>query len=188
MCQDHFQAIPFSRGLLHGLGTLLVCVGIGISVLSIGISKSNAETSAKPNIVVILTDDQGYGDVGCFGAKSFKTPNLDRMASEGTRFTSFYVAQPVCTASRAALMTGSYSNRVSLFSAHQMGTARAGADASAHPCDPDGRVRTDTAGGILPGAYVGDASLFPTASGVNPMLTVMALAERTARAVLADRR
>ena len=64
-----------------------------------------------------MTDDQGYGDVGCFGAKSFKTPNLDRLASEGTRFTSFYVAQPVCTASRAALMTGCYSNRVSLFGA-----------------------------------------------------------------------
>ncbi|HET6819455.1 MAG TPA: GMC family oxidoreductase, partial [Candidatus Limnocylindria bacterium] len=89
---------------------------------------------------------------------------------------------------RALARQPTAANRVSLFSAHQMGTARAGADASAHPCDPGGRVRTDTAGGILPGAYVGDASLFPTASGVNPMLTVMALAERTARAVLADRR
>jgi arylsulfatase len=55
--------------------------------------------------------------VGCFGAKDFKTPNLDRLAAEGTRFTSFYVAQPVCTASRAGLMTGCYSNRVSLFGA-----------------------------------------------------------------------
>src|SRR6185503_17325062 len=54
---------------------------------------------------------------GCFGSKSIKTPNLDELASEGTRFTSFYVAQAVCTASRAALMTGSYSNRVSLFGA-----------------------------------------------------------------------
>jgi arylsulfatase A-like enzyme len=75
------------------------------------------ELPSRPNIVLLFTDDQGYGDVGCFGAKSFRTPNLDRMAAEGTRFTSFYVAQPVCTASRAALMTGSYSNRVSLFGA-----------------------------------------------------------------------
>src|SRR3954469_13174859 len=80
-------------------------------------SQCQAQSPQRPNIVLLFTDDQGYGDVGCFGAKNFKTPNLDRLASEGTRFTSFYVAQPVCTASRAALMTGSYSNRVSLFGA-----------------------------------------------------------------------
>jgi len=67
-----------------------------------------------PNIVVILTDDQGYADVGCFGGKGIRTPNLDRMAREGMRFTDFYVAQAVCTASRAALMTGCYPNRVGL--------------------------------------------------------------------------
>jgi len=76
-----------------------------------------ADPPARPNIVILFTDDQGYGDVGCFGATKFKTSNLDRLAAEGTRFTSFYVAQPVCTASRAALMTGCYSNRVSLFGA-----------------------------------------------------------------------
>src|SRR5213595_1297127 len=76
-----------------------------------------AQPISKPNIVLIMTDDQGYGDLGCFGAKTFKTPRLDRLASEGTRFTSFYVAQAVCTASRAALMTGCYANRVSLFGA-----------------------------------------------------------------------
>jgi arylsulfatase len=67
-----------------------------------------------PNIVVILTDDQGYADVGCFGGRGIRTPNLDRMAREGMRFTDFYVAQAVCTASRAALMTGCYPNRVGL--------------------------------------------------------------------------
>jgi arylsulfatase len=70
-----------------------------------------------PNIVIILTDDQGYADIGCFGAKEIKTPNLDRMAREGMRFTDFYVAQAVCTASRAALMTGCYPNRVGLHGA-----------------------------------------------------------------------
>ena len=68
-----------------------------------------------------------------------------------------------------------------------MGTVRAGADPASHPCDPDGRVRTDPRGAVHPGLYVADASLFPTAAGVNPMLTVMAVAERTARAVLTDR-
>ncbi len=70
-----------------------------------------------PNIVVIFTDDQGYADVGCFGAKGFVTPNLDRMAKEGRRFTDFHVAQAVCTASRAALLTGCYPNRLGLHGA-----------------------------------------------------------------------
>lgn len=67
-----------------------------------------------PNIVIILADDLGYADIGCFGARRIKTPRLDRMAREGTRFTSFYVAQAVCSASRAALMTGCYANRVGM--------------------------------------------------------------------------
>ena len=70
-----------------------------------------------PNIVLIYVDDMGYADLGCFGAKKIKTPNLDRMAKQGTRFTSFYVAQGVCSASRAALMTGKYSNRAGVLGA-----------------------------------------------------------------------
>lgn len=65
-----------------------------------------------PNIVLIFTDDQGYADVGCFGATGFKTPNLDRLAAEGRKFTDFHVAQAVCSASRVALLTGCYPNRV----------------------------------------------------------------------------
>ena len=65
-----------------------------------------------PNVVIIFTDDQAYGDVGCFGAKGFTTPNLDRLAEQGTRFTNFHVAQAVCSASRIALLTGCYPNRV----------------------------------------------------------------------------
>jgi len=67
-----------------------------------------------PNVVLILADDMGYGDLSCFGATRYKTPNLDRMASTGIRFTNFYVSQAVCSASRAALLTGCYSNRVSI--------------------------------------------------------------------------
>ena len=77
-------------------------------------------------------------------------------------------------------------NRGFLFSAHQMGTARAGSNPRGSACDPWGRVRADMAGGVIRGLYVADASLFPTASGVNPMLTVMALARRVARTVLAE--
>ncbi|MDA1278309.1 MAG: sulfatase [Verrucomicrobia bacterium] len=69
---------------------------------------------AKPNFVIIFADDQGYGDLGCFGSKTIKTPNIDRMAKEGRRFTNFMVASPVCTPSRAALLTGCYPKRVGL--------------------------------------------------------------------------
>src|SRR5207248_8760695 len=81
-------------------------------------SKATAADSAGgPNVLIILADDMGYGDLGCYGNTKIRTPNIDRLAAEGTRFTSFYVAQPVCTASRAALLTGCYPNRVSLFGA-----------------------------------------------------------------------
>src|SRR5881409_3466052 len=70
-----------------------------------------------PNIVIIFTDDQGYADVGVFGAKGFKTPNLDRLAAEGRVFRNFHVAQPVCSASRAALLTGCYPNRIGIHGA-----------------------------------------------------------------------
>ena len=73
-----------------------------------------AQEVRLPNIVIIYTDDQGYADVGCFGAKGFATPNLDRLAKEGRRFTNFHVAQAVCSASRTALLTGCYPNRVGI--------------------------------------------------------------------------
>jgi arylsulfatase A len=75
------------------------------------------DAAAPPNIVVIFTDDQGYADVGVFGAKGFTTPNLDRMAAEGMKFTNFHVPAAVCSASRAALLTGCYPQRVSILGA-----------------------------------------------------------------------
>src|SRR6266852_1424884 len=68
----------------------------------------------KPNVIVINADDLGYGDLGCYGQKLFKTPNLDRMASEGKRFTNFYAGCSVCTPSRACLLTGKDTGHVSL--------------------------------------------------------------------------
>jgi len=70
--------------------------------------------SSKPNIVLIFIDDQGYGDLGCFGATEFQTPNIDKIAIEGMRFTNFYAAQAVCSASRAGLLTGCYPNRIGI--------------------------------------------------------------------------
>ncbi|MGL6075568.1 MAG: sulfatase family protein [Fimbriiglobus sp.] len=71
----------------------------------------------RPNVVLIYADDLGYADLGCFGAKAWKTPNLDRIAKEGVKFTDFHSAQPVCSASRAALMTGCYPNRIGIHGA-----------------------------------------------------------------------
>lgn len=68
----------------------------------------------KPNIIVMLMDNLGYGDVGCYGSQQHRTPNLDRMAREGTRLTSFYSTSGVCTPSRASLMTGCYPRRVNM--------------------------------------------------------------------------
>jgi len=76
-----------------------------------------AKAGRPPNVVIIFTDDQGYGDAGVFGAQGYTTPNLDRLARDGTKFTNFHVAQAVCSASRAALLTGCYSNRVGIHGA-----------------------------------------------------------------------
>jgi arylsulfatase A len=70
-----------------------------------------------PNVVIIFTDDQGYADVGVFGAEGFATPNIDRMAAEGRIFRRWYAAQAVCTASRTALLTGCYPNRLGMHGA-----------------------------------------------------------------------
>ena len=73
--------------------------------------------AATPNVVIIFIDDMGYADIGPFGAKGYATPHLDAMAKAGTKFTNFHVSQAVCSASRTALLTGCYSNRVGLHGA-----------------------------------------------------------------------
>ena len=81
---------------------------IGLICLIFHGCKTAVKDSSLPNFIVIFTDDQGYGDLSCFGHPMIKTPNLDRMAQEGQKWTNFYVAAPVCTPSRAALLTGRY--------------------------------------------------------------------------------
>ncbi len=85
-----------------------------VTVLTVGSGAMSRAAAPPPNVVLILVDDLGYSDLGCFGAKDIRTPNIDKLAAQGTRFTSFYVAQAVCTASRAALLSGCYPNRVGM--------------------------------------------------------------------------
>jgi arylsulfatase A-like enzyme len=96
----------------------LKTIGISASVIAAtsGFNILGCTTKQKrpPNIVLIFIDDQGYADVGCFGAKGFETPNLDRMADEGMKFNNFHVSQAVCSASRASLLTGCYAERVGI--------------------------------------------------------------------------
>jgi arylsulfatase A-like enzyme len=79
---------------------------LGVALFAHLLSPASSEAADKPNIIIILADDLGYGDLGCYGHPTIKTPNLDRMAAEGLRFTDFYAGQSLCTPSRAALLTG----------------------------------------------------------------------------------
>lgn len=90
---------------------LLILFGFSI-IKTNGFSQNNNQE--RPNIIIVFTDDQGYGDLASYGNTEMDTPSTDRMADEGMRFTDFYVAAGVCTPSRAALLTGSYPKRVGL--------------------------------------------------------------------------
>jgi choline dehydrogenase-like flavoprotein len=102
---------------------------------------------------------------------------VDGGHDEARRFTTF----------ERALAARDFSpHRGTVASAHQMGTLRMGADAASHPADPSGKLRRDSRGSVVPGLYVADTSTFPTAIGVNPMITVMAMARRVSRTILAE--
>lgn len=92
---------------ISGASLLLSCLAVSGQTV-------NIQQGEKPNIVLIFMDDMGYGDLSCYGATQYKTPNLDRMAAQGIRFTNFLAAQAVCSASRAGILTGCYPNRVGI--------------------------------------------------------------------------
>ena len=89
-------------------------LAIGLFLLTVHEVPASAAEPSRPNVVVIMTDDMGYADLGCYGSRDIKTPHLDRLAAQGVRLTNFYSAGPVCTPTRAALMTGRWQQRVGL--------------------------------------------------------------------------
>lgn len=97
------------------MNKLILAFGL-FALISCQSDKVSKETNnnSLPNIVLIYADDMGFGDLASYGALDYETPNLDKLASEGMRFTNFCVAQAVCSASRAAILTGCYSNRVGI--------------------------------------------------------------------------
>ncbi len=111
-------------------------------VLCLAALSTRAAEITRPNVIVIMTDDQGAADAGCYGAKDLATPNIDALAARGVRFTQFYSAAPVCSPSRAGLLTGRYPLRAGL-----VGNAAS---------QPDGKEG-------MPGAQVTMAEMFKAA-------------------------
>ena len=97
---------------MNRLSNVIACVLL-VVVVSLT-SAENRGSATKTNFIIIFCDDLGYNDLGCFGSRKIKTPNLDRMAREGKRFTSFVVPSSICTPSRAGLLTGCYPKRCSM--------------------------------------------------------------------------
>lgn len=129
------------------------------------------KATRSPNFVIIFTDDQGYGDLSCFGGKHVSTPRIDQMAAEGSRLTSFYVAAPVCTPSRAALMTGCYPKRIDMATGSNFGVLLAGDRKGLNPNEITIAEVLKTAGyktGMFGKWHLGDQPEFlPTKQGFD---------------------
>lgn len=143
-------------------------IGILLPFIYLGCAPSQSQKEEKPpNFIIIFTDDQGYGDLGCFGGEHVNTPNIDRMAAEGRKLTSFYVAAPVCTPSRAALMTGCYPKRINMAA----GVFLAGDKRGLHPDEITIAEVLKTEGyatGIMGKWHLGDQPEFlPTRQGFD---------------------
>ena len=135
-------------------------IGAAIAAVLIAPLAAFAQAAAKPNVVLIITDDVGYGDLGSYGAPDVKTPNIDRLAREGTRLTDFYAA-PTCSPTRAALMSGRYYQRARhraadgprRLSRRRARAARHRADAAA--ADQERGLRHRTGRQVAPGLQAG---------------------------------
>ncbi|TKG94957.1 arylsulfatase [Puteibacter caeruleilacunae] len=95
----------------------LLAIGVALCCLT-GCNKSTDKVEKKPNVVIFFLDDSGWGDFSPFGMPAYKTPNVQRLADEGCRYTNFYVPQAICSASRSALLTGCFPGRTKMFGAH----------------------------------------------------------------------
>src|SRR5215211_2082384 len=94
------------------MSRLLFASSIALSAaLTTGCRAAPAPPLTQPNILFVLADDMGYGDLACYGGQGVQTTNIDRLAAEGIRFTQFYVNSPICSPSRTAFMTGQYPAR-----------------------------------------------------------------------------
>src|SRR5262245_39542170 len=102
---QHAQRAISRRRLVQAGASSLALAGMGLG-------HASRAQAARPNIVFIMADDLGYADVSCYGQRDYTTPNIDRLALEGLRFTQAYANSPVCSATRTALITGRYQYRL----------------------------------------------------------------------------
>ncbi len=100
------SSLVYSPSLVYSVRKVLCCIAVGLQLVTVPFLPLQARE--QPNVVFILADDLGYGDLGCYGQQVITTPNLDRMASEGMRFRQFYAGCTVCAPSRSVLMTGQH--------------------------------------------------------------------------------
>lgn len=125
----------------------------------------------QPNFIIIFTDDQGYSDLSCYGGQHVSTPHIDQMAAAGVKMTNFYVAAPVCTPSRAALMTGCYPNRIDMETGSHFGVLLAGDTKGLNPSEITIAEVLKEAGyktGIFGKWHLGDQKEFlPTRQGFD---------------------
>lgn len=108
------RPLLFPRHVFAGIAPLLLAATLVCLLNTLAPPTVIAESSEKPNIVLIMADDLGYGDIGCFGNPRIHTPNLDQLAAEGLRFTDFHSSGAVCSPTRAGLMTGRYQQRAGI--------------------------------------------------------------------------
>ena len=116
--QSHLRGRLFYRLTVISLTAIILCLP-----LAVGKCTEKSSSVSAPNIVLVLIDDMGWTDLGCYGSRLYETPNIDRLAERGMRFTNAYAACTVCSPSRAALMTGKYPARLHLtdwIAGHQM--------------------------------------------------------------------
>ena len=155
-----------SSGLLAGLLLLSIMPTARESALA-----QERTGPPRPNFIIIFTDDQGYGDLGCFGGKHVRTPTIDRLAAEGAKLTNFYVAAPLCTPSRAALMTGCYPKRIGMAAGSHHAVLLAGDTKGLNPDEMTIAEVLKTAGyatGIFGKWHLGDQPEFlPTRQGFD---------------------
>ena len=112
-----------SNGLAVTAGGALIGVG---AIAQMGDSHPTppvipSSAASQPNLVIIYCDDLGYGDLGCYGSRAIRTPNIDKMAEEGVRFTDYYSCNGICAPSRAGLLTGRYPYRSGVIGNHLQG-------------------------------------------------------------------
>ncbi len=112
--EEHNQVLAPTISSVASLAFVISFFAAHCGQAAVPVGNTSGASATPPNIVLIFTDDLGYGDVDGFGSSKIETPNIQKLAKDGTRFTDFYVAQAVCSASRAALMTGCYANRVGM--------------------------------------------------------------------------